>query len=179
MNHKCHTLKKPLFSEDTLRKTGSKLSKSHLSLIVLLLCHQLSPSLIHRWVKSARQQPGGESTTYCLWFWPQQPATCCAGCRMVSWPWWQHLAHPTSSVLWPVWCLHCWPRAAQSSTLSSIYLWTNKWVDNMHVILWRWLNSKSERIWHEQQLYLHSKKDKLQQLKSYKWSIFTYQFKCN
>lgn len=107
--------------------------------------HQRSPILIPRWVGSEKLQPGGESTTYCLWFWLQRPATCCAGCLTASWPWWRHSAHPTSSVPWPAWCRHCWPRAARSSTRSSTSSWINRWVAN-------------SKTWHVQQLYLHGKK---------------------
>lgn len=101
--------------------------------------------LIYRWVRSGRLPLGGESTTYFLWFWPQWPATCCAGCLIVSWPWWQHSALPTSLLLWPAWCPHYWPRAALSSTLSSTYSWTDRWVSN-------------GTVGHVRQLYLHSKK---------------------
>lgn len=105
---------------------------------ILLLLHPPSLNLIHRWVRSERQQPGGGSTTYCSWFWPQRPATYCAGCLTVSWQWWQHSARPTSLVLWPALCPHYWLRAALSLTLSSTYLWINRWVSNVG----GWLISK-------------------------------------
>lgn len=98
---------------------------------IKMKCRFICIFYVFRWVRSTWGQLSTESSTFCWWWCPWFPVTCCVGCPTASWLWWPPSAVRDWSLPWRVLCPPSWLSLAPLSTPSSMCSSTTRWDDTL------------------------------------------------